>query len=102
VDGDFAIVAAKFAQLQPVGGILGVFARSVVAVMALGTLKRKVRAVSLWHVIKSSLNRGMSKIVMEPTTGIEPATYSLQNCCSTIELRRQDAAMSRLAKIGAG
>jgi hypothetical protein len=26
---------------------------------------------------------------MEPTTGIEPATYSLQNCCSTVEPRRR-------------
>ena len=26
---------------------------------------------------------------MEPATGIEPVTYSLQNCCSTIEPRRR-------------
>src|SRR5438270_12281726 len=81
----FAVVAAEFAQFQPVRGVARILTGRVIAVVALGALKREVGAVALWHFIKSSLNHVLH---LEPTTGIEPATYSLQNCCSTVELRR--------------
>jgi hypothetical protein len=104
VQRDLAIVAAELFQLQPVGGVAGVFAGGVVAVVALATLQRKIGAVSLRHFIKSSLNRNLGSCsYMEPTTGIEPATYSLQNCCSTVELRRHGFRISSAAKkFGAG
>jgi hypothetical protein len=57
VQGNLAVVTTKFTQLQPVGGVLGVLAGGVVAIVTLGALKRKKWAISLWHYLKSLLSR---------------------------------------------
>jgi hypothetical protein len=49
VQRDFTVVAAKFAQLQPVGGIFGILTGRIVAVVALGALQRKIGTISFRH-----------------------------------------------------
>jgi hypothetical protein len=56
MDGHLAVMAAKLAQLEAVGGILGVFRGRIVTVVALGALQRKKGTVSLWHDVDTSLS----------------------------------------------
>ena len=41
------------------------------------------------NVAQRAKSRLTGRSGMEPVAGLEPATYSLQNCCSTAELHRQ-------------
>jgi hypothetical protein len=49
VHGNLTVVTAKLAQLQAVGGVLGIFIGRVVAIVALGAFQRKKGTVSLRH-----------------------------------------------------
>ena len=51
VQRHLAVVAAKLFQLQPVGGVLGVFIGRVIALVAFGAFKRKKRTISFGHIL---------------------------------------------------
>ena len=81
---------AKLAELQTLFKRLFVFTTVIIDLLALGALH--FDKIVLGHkvvIMAKSYQRDFIPSMLEPVAGLEPATYGLQNRCSTAELHRR-------------